>query len=155
MGLHLHSQIKGYQVVFLCTVRQLIVTASVVPSSPILVTLMKEALSSSKTSVLTTSTWRNIPADTILHSHCRENLKSYKFMLVNRLWRPTELRQVETPTFSGQSAHIWQWSCQCPSHYRRFLALISVQTSNISILYLSAWMMGPSWARYVADWWKC
>jgi hypothetical protein len=34
-------------------VRRFLVTASVVPSSPILVTLMKEALSSSETSVLT------------------------------------------------------------------------------------------------------
>jgi hypothetical protein len=34
------------------SVRQLLVTASIVPSSPILVTLMKEALSSSETSVL-------------------------------------------------------------------------------------------------------
>jgi hypothetical protein len=25
-----------------------------------------------------TATWRNIPEDTILHSHHRENLKSYK-----------------------------------------------------------------------------
>jgi hypothetical protein len=57
------------------SVRRLLVTANV-HSSPILVILMMEAVRSSETS-LTRTTLRNIPEDDILHSHRRENLKSY------------------------------------------------------------------------------
>jgi hypothetical protein len=57
------------------SVRRLLGAACVVPSPPILVTLMKEALGS-----ITRATRRNIPEHTILHSHRRENLKSFTIL---------------------------------------------------------------------------
>jgi hypothetical protein len=57
--------------------RRLLVTANVVRSSPILITLMMEALNSSEASVLIRPTLRHTPEDGFLHNHRRENLQLY------------------------------------------------------------------------------
>jgi hypothetical protein len=46
-------------------------------SSLTVFTLKMRVIFSSETSVPTRTTWRRIPEDDILYSHCRENRKSY------------------------------------------------------------------------------
>jgi hypothetical protein len=60
-----------------CSVLRVLVTANVVPISPILFILMIEAIRSFETSVLTRAICHNIPEDGILHRNRRENHKSY------------------------------------------------------------------------------
>jgi hypothetical protein len=55
------------RVALLRSVHQLLVTSNFVPSSPILVTLMTEAMRTSETSVLKKTARRNIPEDGVLH----------------------------------------------------------------------------------------
>jgi hypothetical protein len=58
-------------------VLRLLLTANVIPSSPILVTLMMKAMRSSETSALTRAIQRHIPEEGVFYSRRRENLKSY------------------------------------------------------------------------------
>jgi hypothetical protein len=56
---------RPFSIVFPRSVCPLLVTANVVPISPILVTLMMQAIRFSETSVLITALQRNIPEDVI------------------------------------------------------------------------------------------
>jgi hypothetical protein len=79
--------------VFLRSVRRLLGTANVVPSTPILVTMMIEAISSSELSVLTRPTRHNIPEDGILRFQCR-------FLLgLNSDLKMKAMCSTETPSF--------------------------------------------------------
>jgi hypothetical protein len=60
----------------------------------ILVTLTIQALRSSETSVPTRATLSYIPEDDIIHSHRRDNFKSYKAPTINFSWHINVLFQV-------------------------------------------------------------
>jgi hypothetical protein len=69
--------------VFLRSVRRLLVAACVVPSSPIFATLMKKAPGSYETSVLTRATRRNNPEDTILHIQILDPAPMFRYYILS------------------------------------------------------------------------
>jgi hypothetical protein len=93
---------KNGVLVLLRSVRQLLVAACVVPSSPIFVTLMNVAPGSSETSVLTRATRRNNPEDNILQIN-----KPLYYKLQNAKWR-----NCEDGREKGQVVTLFNlWSC--------------------------------------------
>jgi hypothetical protein len=105
---------------------RLLVTANVVPCLSILVTLMMEAIHSSKTSVtsiLIRAAWRHIPKDSILHSHCHENLTSYIIFMV--FVSPTKqmigLYHDHVMTAPYSSSFIYQYDLEL--HWNRLMTL--------------------------------
>jgi hypothetical protein len=61
--------------------RRLIVTANVVPSSPILATLMMEALQPSQTSILTRATRRHAPEECQLNDNYGSQSRCYNIFI--------------------------------------------------------------------------
>jgi hypothetical protein len=62
---------SNVSIIFLRSLLQLIITTNIVPSSPILVTLMRVALRSTEMTILTTATRRNMPDNGILQNDCQ------------------------------------------------------------------------------------
>jgi hypothetical protein len=85
---HVSEELSDYIIRMTRIVHPLLVMANVVLSSPILVTLMMKALSSSERPVLTRDTRRNIPEDAILHnlSFRNWNLLRERFLGSTVLW---------------------------------------------------------------------
>jgi hypothetical protein len=100
-------------------VRRFLVAANVVPSSPILVILMMEAPGSSESSVLTRVSRCNISEDVILHSHSRENLKSY---MASTVWPLKERRNVSP----------LRYELGFISQKTAFLRVTAVETSSLT-----------------------
>jgi hypothetical protein len=101
-------------IVFLHSMLWLLVTANVVPSSLIPVTLMMEVICSSETSVLTRTTWCNISEDGILHE-VQTFMRKFKTAYI-ALEQNFEARKFSLHTMFQNNAaydHVANMQCKC------------------------------------------
>jgi hypothetical protein len=121
-------------------VGRLIVSANVVPSSPILVTLMMEALCSYETSVLTRATRSNNPKGGILHSHYNENLIS-SILLILILFSPLIFHSILPSSISH--LHLSLWASLYPFHLFPPFLLPPLPSSILINLPFSSFLSTP------------
>jgi hypothetical protein len=128
--------------VFLRSVLRLLVIANVVPTLPILFTILLEGICSSETSAVTRATWRHIPENCILHSHRPESLNAYKTSPdSNRCWGHVNFAFVQCSCTSHTMVCIpSELKCNC-GWYRQLVGLLGREiTSEQS--KLRAWHSG-------------
>jgi hypothetical protein len=129
------SEERNVSIIRVSTIGVLI-TAKGVPSSPSFGTLMMEAIRSYETSVHTSVTRRNIPEDGILHSHRRNNFRSYLKRIL------LQFSNINNALFTRNSIYLyWNFQITDNSAYIFFCLVFSSPTFAISALIFSSQLL--------------